>query len=41
MPSISLKLTKLSPSKIEISEEETLLIIKDPDKIGLKLKLSC
>ncbi|WP_371218477.1 Arm DNA-binding domain-containing protein [Orientia tsutsugamushi] len=43
MPSISSssKFTKRLLNKIKIPEREKLLIIRDPDIIGLKLKISC
>ncbi|WP_371253727.1 Arm DNA-binding domain-containing protein [Orientia tsutsugamushi] len=40
MSSISLDLIKLLLNKINIPEGEKLLIIHDPDTIGLKLKIS-
>ncbi|WP_371220338.1 Arm DNA-binding domain-containing protein [Orientia tsutsugamushi] len=41
MSSISLDLIKRLLNKINIPEGEKLLIIHDPDTIGLKLKISC
>ncbi|KJV52504.1 hypothetical protein OTSGILL_1468 [Orientia tsutsugamushi str. Gilliam] len=41
MSSISLDLIKGLLNKINIPEGEKLLIIHDPDIIGLKLKISC